>query len=102
MVGTEVCSYRGAGPGSMPTALRGRCGRGEGRHTARGCAQTALSALPLPPLSLLCPHLWLPSHSLTADPAVKWGCGDCLGWDKLMAGIAGSTAVFSHLEASEF
>ena len=87
----------------MPTALQGRCGRGEGVDRWHEVVLRLPSGLPLfHLLSLLCSHLWLPSHSLTADLAVKWGWGDCLGWDKLMAGIAGSTAVFLHLEASEF
>lgn len=102
MVGTEVCSYRRGGARLYANCPAGKVWWGRGQtYGTRLCSDCPLG-FASSTLSLLCPHLWLPSHSLTADPAVKWGCGDCLGWDKLMAGIAGSTAVFLHLEASEF
>ena len=83
------------GASSLPTALQGEVQQGrEGRQTALGCARTGVpSWLRLfHPMSLFCSHLWLPSHSLTADLGVKWGWGGHLRWDKLLAGIAGSIA----------
>ena len=57
----------------MPAALQGR-----GRTDATRRAQTAFSASPRSPPSLLCSHLWLTSRSLTANLAVKWA-GEIVG-----------------------
>lgn len=78
---------------------------GDRRQTeVMGCAGTgsALWASQVSPMSLLCSHLWLPGHSLTAGLWVKWIWGWGLRWDKLLAGITGSTAASPCLRPQSF